>query len=74
MVYLPAGFAHGFQTLQNDTEVFYQMSEFYTPEAQRGFRWNDPAFAIEWPQPVRVIADRDRTYPDFAGRPAVVRS
>lgn len=74
MVYLPAGFAHGFQTLEDDTEVFYQMSEFYAPEAQRGFRWNDPAFAIEWPEAVRVISERDRTYPDFAAPPAVVRS
>jgi len=74
MVYLPAGFAHGFQTLEDDTEVFYQMSEFYAPEAQRGFRWNDPAFAIQWPEAVRVISERDRTYPDFAGRAAIVRS
>lgn len=65
MLYLPAGFAHGFQTLQDDTEVFYQMSEFYVPDAQRGFRWDDPAFGIAWPEPVRVISDRDRTYPDF---------
>ena len=61
------GFAHGFQTLEDDTEVFYQMSEFYAPEAARGFRWNDPAFSVEWPEPVRVISDRDRSYPDFAG-------
>jgi dTDP-4-dehydrorhamnose 3,5-epimerase len=66
MLYVPAGFAHGFQTLEDDTEVFYQMSEFYAPEAAQGFRWNDPAFAVEWPEPVRVISDRDRRYPDFA--------
>jgi dTDP-4-dehydrorhamnose 3,5-epimerase len=66
MLYVPAGFAHGFQTLEDDTEVFYQMSEFYAPEAARGFRWNDPAFSVEWPEPVRVISDRDRSYPDFA--------
>jgi dTDP-4-dehydrorhamnose 3,5-epimerase len=72
MLYVPAGFAHGFQTLEDDTEIFYQMSEFYAPEAARGFRWNDPVFAIDWPEPVRVISDRDRGYPDFAEtRPAV---
>ncbi len=65
MLYVPEGFAHGFLTLEDDTEVFYQMSEFYAPQAARGFRWNDPAFAIEWPEPVRVISDRDRSYPDF---------
>jgi len=67
MLYLPEGVAHGFLTLADDTEVFYQMSEFYAPGSARGFRWNDPAFAVEWPEPVRVISDRDRTYPDFVG-------
>jgi dTDP-4-dehydrorhamnose 3,5-epimerase len=66
MLYVPEGFAHGFQTLEDDTEVLYQMSEFYAPSAARGFRWNDPRFGIEWPEPVRVISDRDRSYPDFA--------
>jgi dTDP-4-dehydrorhamnose 3,5-epimerase len=65
MVYAPRGFAHGFLTLEDDTEVVYQMSAFYAPEAGRGFRWNDPAFGIVWPEPVRVISDRDRNYPDF---------
>jgi dTDP-4-dehydrorhamnose 3,5-epimerase len=69
ILYAPAGFAHGFLTLEDDTEVFYQMSEFYAPEAARGFRWNDPAFSVSWPAPVRVISDRDRTYPDFALQP-----
>ena len=46
MLYVPEGFAHGFLTLEDDTEVFYQMSEFYAPDAARGFRWNDPAFAV----------------------------
>jgi dTDP-4-dehydrorhamnose 3,5-epimerase len=68
MMYLPEGIAHGFLTLEDDTEVFYQMSEFYSPEAARGFRWNDPAFSIQWPEAVRVISDRDRTYPDFSLR------
>jgi dTDP-4-dehydrorhamnose 3,5-epimerase len=66
MLYLPEGVAHGFLTLEDDTEVFYQMSEFYAPQAARGFRWNDPAFSVDWPAPVRVISDRDRSYPDFA--------
>jgi dTDP-4-dehydrorhamnose 3,5-epimerase len=65
MLYVPAGFAHGFQTLEDETEIFYQMSNFFAPDAARGFRWNDPRFAIAWPEPVRVISDRDRTYPDF---------
>ena len=65
MLYIPEGLAHGFLTLRDDTEVFYQMSEFYTPEFARGVRWNDPAFAIEWPEKIQVMADRDRLYPDF---------
>ena len=65
MLYVPEGFAHGFLTLEDDTEVFYQMSEFFAPGAARGFRWNDPAFAIDWPEPVVVISERDQTYPDF---------
>ena len=67
MLYVPQGFAHGFLTLENDTEVFYQISEFYMPESQRGFRWNDPAIAITWPAEVEFISDRDRNYPDFSG-------
>lgn len=72
MLYVPVGFAHGYLTLEDDTEVFYQMSEFYSPEASRGVRWDDPAFGIEWPEPVRVISERDRTYPDFHAAPAPV--
>jgi dTDP-4-dehydrorhamnose 3,5-epimerase len=69
MLYIPEGCAHGFLTLENGSEVFYQMSEFYQPESARGARWNDPAFGIEWPAAVEVISERDRTYPDldFAG-------
>lgn len=66
MLYLPAGFAHGFQTLDDNTELFYQMSEFYVPESARGVRWDDPAFGIQWPPDERTIADKDRAYPDFA--------
>jgi dTDP-4-dehydrorhamnose 3,5-epimerase len=65
MLYIPEGFAHGFLTLEDNTEVFYQMSQFYSPDHARGFRWNDPKFGIEWPLDVRVISDRDRNYPDF---------
>ena len=64
-VYIPAGCAHGFQSLEDDSEVFYQMSEFYYPEAARGVRWNDPAFDISWPLPVTSISEKDRSYPDF---------
>jgi dTDP-4-dehydrorhamnose 3,5-epimerase len=67
MLYVPEGFAHGFLTLRPATEVFYQMSEFYTPEAARGARYDDPAFGIVWPAPVVVVAERDATYPDFTG-------
>ncbi|MCI0547652.1 MAG: dTDP-4-dehydrorhamnose 3,5-epimerase [Candidatus Rokubacteria bacterium] len=67
MLYIPAGVAHGFQTLADDTEIFYQMSEFHAPEQARGVRWDDTAFGIRWPEDTRIIAERDRTYPDFAG-------
>jgi dTDP-4-dehydrorhamnose 3,5-epimerase len=69
MLYIPKGFAHGFLTLEDDTEVFYQMSEFYAPEYARGVRWNDPTFQIQWPGEVKVISDRDNTYPDFGAYP-----
>jgi len=65
MVYIPEGCAHGFLTVSDDTEVFYQMSEFYNPESARGVRWNDPAFGIDWPEKVEVISARDRALPDF---------
>jgi dTDP-4-dehydrorhamnose 3,5-epimerase len=67
-LYVPPGFAHGFQTLADDTEVFYQISEFYSPDHARGVRWNDPAFGVRWPDDERTIVDRDRNYPDFAER------
>jgi dTDP-4-dehydrorhamnose 3,5-epimerase len=65
MLYIPKGFAHGLQTLVDDTEVSYQMSEFFAPECARGARWNDPAFGITWPLPDPVMNDRDRSWPDF---------
>lgn len=66
MLYVPAQFAHGFLTLQDDTEVFYQMSEFHSQDDARGFRWDDPAFDIRLPLDVAVISERDRSYPDFS--------
>jgi dTDP-4-dehydrorhamnose 3,5-epimerase len=66
MLYIPKGFAHGLQTLVDDTEISYQMSEFFAPECARGARWNDPAFEIEWPLPDPIMNDRDRTWEDFA--------
>jgi dTDP-4-dehydrorhamnose 3,5-epimerase len=65
MLYVPKGVYHGFLTLEDDTEVFYQMSEFYDASAAVGVRWNDPAFGIEWPGEVRVISARDASYPDW---------
>jgi dTDP-4-dehydrorhamnose 3,5-epimerase len=65
MLYVPEGFAHGFITLEDNTEVSYQMSEFYAPEHSKGFRWNDPLFSIDWPAAIQVISERDRNLPDF---------
>lgn len=65
MLYIPESFAHGFQTLEDDTEVFYQMAQPYSAEHARGVRWNDPAFGIEWPKGERIIIERDQNYPDF---------
>ena len=65
---LPEGLAHGFQTLADDTEVFYQMSAPYHPESARDVRWDDPAFAITWPSVERlIISERDRSFPEFQG-------
>lgn len=64
-VYIPPGVAHGFLTLTDDCEVHYSMSQFYVPEAARGVRWDDPAFGIVLPEPVRVISARDAGYPDL---------
>jgi dTDP-4-dehydrorhamnose 3,5-epimerase len=69
MLFIPAGFAHGYQTLRTDTQLLYQMGHEYVPDAGRGVRWDDPAFAIAWPEPVssrRTISERDASYPDFA--------
>jgi dTDP-4-dehydrorhamnose 3,5-epimerase len=65
MLYIPAGLAHGFLTLTDDAEVFYQMSEFYHPESARGVCWNDLAFGIAWPIPVTVSTEKDNAYPSW---------
>ncbi len=62
-LYIPEGFAHGFQTLQDNTEVFYQISAPFVPDASRGIRWNDPAFAITWPLDIAIISKKDQEYP-----------
>ncbi len=65
MLYVPEGVAHGFQTLQDDCEVLYQMSEFHAPEAAYGVRWNDPAFGIVWPDEHPTVSSRDEQFPAF---------
>ena len=66
-LYVPLGFAHGFQTLADDSEVTYQVSSVYHPESSSGIRWNDPAIGISWPDGERVIIARDQEYRDFVG-------
>jgi len=65
MIYIPKGCAHGFQTLQDDTEVLYHMSEFYAPDHAAGVRWDDPVFSITWPDQNPILSERDRNFPDF---------
>jgi len=64
-LYIPQRFAHGFLTLQDNSEVTYHMSEFYAPASAWGIRWDDPTFRIEWPEPVTVLSEKDRTWPAF---------
>lgn len=66
-LYVPEGFAHGFVTLEDRTEVFYQISEFHHSQAATGVRWDDPAFGIQWPVEVRIVSEKDRSYPDWEG-------
>ncbi|SHE35670.1 dTDP-4-dehydrorhamnose 3,5-epimerase [Fodinibius roseus] len=65
MLYVPEGFAHGFITLENKTEVTYQVSEFYTPGAEKGIRWNDSAFNINWPVEPRILSEKDKSWSDY---------
>lgn len=66
MVYVPENFAHGFISLVDNCEVYYPVTQFYTPGAERGIRWNDPSLKIEWPVPVEVVSEKDKNHPDFS--------
>lgn len=65
MMYVPKGFAHGFLTLEDHSEVLYFVSQVYSQEKERGIRWNDPAFAIDWPEEPLIISERDLSHPNF---------
>lgn len=65
-LFMPEGIAHGFQTLADDSTLFYQMSTAYEAEAATGVRWNDPAFQIDWPLADPIVNDRDQSFPDYA--------
>lgn len=65
LLYIPEGFAHGFQTLEDGTEVFYQISCPFAPEFASGVKWNDPSFEIRWPDDISVISSKDQTYPHY---------
>lgn len=65
MLYVPENFAHGFITLEDNSEILYLVTQFYHPEAEAGLRWNDPVFSIQWPVPVTVISEKDKNHPDF---------
>ena len=68
MIYIPKGFALGFQTLADNTEVFYHMSQFYAPDYARGFRWNDPSFNVTWPLSEMIISEKDQNWEDFSNQ------
>ncbi len=65
MLYVPKGFAHGYQSLTDGSEVLYMVTQFYTPGAERGLRWNDPAFGVAWPLPDPILSEKDAAAPDF---------
>jgi dTDP-4-dehydrorhamnose 3,5-epimerase len=65
MLFVPEDFSHGFITLTDNTEITYQVSQFYTPGSEKGIRFNDPAFNIQWPLDVSLISDKDRNWPDY---------
>ena len=65
MIYVPEGFAHGYQTLEDNTEIFYQVSQIYSPEFERGIRFNDPLLRIQWPGDIRTISDKDLSWKDY---------
>ena len=64
-IYIPEGFAHGFQTLEDNTEVSYQMTQYYMPEFAEGIRWDDTQFNIEWPIKTKILSEKDKKYSDF---------
>jgi dTDP-4-dehydrorhamnose 3,5-epimerase len=66
MMYVPKGFAHGFLTLTDNTELIYFVSQHYSPPLERGIRWNDPSFSIKWPEEPVVVSERDRCHPDYS--------
>jgi dTDP-4-dehydrorhamnose 3,5-epimerase len=68
-LYVPEGVAHGYLTLEDDSEVLYFVSQYYAPDAERGLRYDDPAVGIDWPIRVVEVSDKDRTWPDFAPAP-----
>lgn len=72
MLYVPEGFAHSYITLEDDSEVLYNVTEVYTPGAEKGYRWNDPAFGIEWPIEPLIISEKDKAYPLFDAAAATV--
>ena len=67
MFYIPEGFAHGFQTMEDDTKLLYMFSEFYSPECEDGLRFDDSAIGIDWPRPVALISDKDASWPRVSG-------
>ena len=73
MLYVPEGFAHGYQALEDDTEVTYQVSEFYSPEHERGMRWDDPAFGIAWPLANPILSPKDQAHPLMEVRPICIK-
>ena len=74
MLYVPAGFAHGYETLEDNTEALYLVSEYYTPGAERGVRYDDPAFEIVWPLPVTSVSEKDQQWPNFRMTPSGVEN
>jgi len=66
MVYVPENFAHGFVSLEDNSEVYYPVTQFYTPGAERGLRWNDPAFNIQWPVEISIVSEKDGSHADFS--------
>jgi dTDP-4-dehydrorhamnose 3,5-epimerase len=73
ILYIPEGFAHGFQTLEDNTEIVYQLSEYYHPESARGVSWDDPVLKIDWPLPVAVMSERDKNLPSLDQADLAVR-